>query len=365
MTRGRAFSHPSRQLAALALLLPAILQGCSRGDAALAPPTEPEVLAVLATQGAQPAFARVATSARELATAADALCARRDAASLEQVRVRWRAAYLDWRRALPFMFGPADEQDFKRRIGIWPVNDVVLAAVVTSPELRGLRGSADVRGYAAAEFLLFVPADAAAATAADRCEHLRDVTREIAEVSARTSQRWDEDYGRRFTAAGDGQPFLTPNEALTLAAAESVNVTERILWDNLGMPSGFFQDPPRPDMLDAWRSGSTRDGLRAMVEGLRTTIIGDGRTGLAGLVATKDGLVEHRDPVLAARMERQIARILDDLDDDWPDIHTTLETRPKLLQGLYRDLQTLQDQLVEATLVLELDVRSHAENHQD
>ena len=357
-------SHPFRRLSLVALVWALLASGCSHEGTPVAPPTESDVLAAITGTAVLPSLAEVAGTARALADSTRKLCEQRDDMSLEQARDAWRDAYLAWRRAAPFLFGPADALALERRIGSWPVHSMVLDNVVAAEDRGRMADGVNVRGYAAAEYLLFVPADAAAATAAGRCAHSREVTDEIADLTARAQQEWDHGFAEQFVSAGDGKPFLIPGDALSLAVAEALNVTERMLWERLGVPSGFFKEKAKPELLEAWYSESSRDGLLATLEGLHLALIGDGRTSLAELVATKDGLVSTRDPALAADINRQIEKALTDLGDSDVALRTELRDKPSRLKRLYRGIQKLQDQLVEVSLVLELDVRSPVESRQ-
>lgn len=351
----------SRPLSALALAA-ALLASGGAASAADAQLTESQVLAALARNGALPGLTRVADSAGALVASARQLCDKRDDASLEQARAAWREAFLAGRRAAPFLFGPGNK--LKLPLGNWPAHAVVLDAAVKPGKFRPMRGNAEARGYAAAEYLLFAPQDAAAATAEERCEHLLDVTGEIAALAARAKREWDEGFGKAFVSAGDGKPFLIPADALSVVVAEMLNITEKTLRDRIGLPSGFFLADVKPDQLEAWHSRSTRDAFAATVEGLRVAFIGDGTTGMGALVATRDGLVSKKDPALAADIGKQldkIDRILADLGGRDVDLHAELADKPARLKSLYQQIQKLQDQLVEASLVLELDIRGSDE----
>lgn len=322
-----------------------------------APTASPEsaALKTLAEAAVRPALAQLADTGAALADAVEALCVHPQTEPLAQARAAWRAAYTAWRRAEPFLFGPLKGLELHKRIGVWPTNTQVLDAAVSTEVMRDLLAAADARGYAAAEYLLFAPGDAAAATAAGRCAHLRDVTAEMADLTGQAPAIWAQDYERRFVAAGDGDPFLVPGDALSLPLAEALNVTERMLRDRIGYPSGFFEDQARPERLEAWHSGSSRLGLTASLEGLRM-MIGDGDTSIATLIATRHGVLSQPDPTLAAALVRQIDEALADLAGGDRPLHEALRDRPKRLRRLYRAVERLQEQLVEATLVLELDV---------
>jgi len=331
------------------------------GGSAAAKLTESDVLASLATNAVRPSLTEVADTAQRLSAASRHLCEKRDAASLAGARDAWRKAYLAWRRSAPFLVGPAGT--LERRLGK-PVHGVVLDAAVGDAGLRHLRKNPDMRGYAAVEHLLFVPADAAAATAAGRCAHLRDATDEIADLTGRAKREWDRGFGNEFVSAGDGKPFLVPGDALSLVLARALNVTETLLRDGIGLPSGFFEGPAKPELLDAWRSNSSRQAFQATLDGFRLALLGDGSSGIVDLVATRDGLVHRKNPVLAADIRRQIEKIqktIAGLGGSDLVLHAELLKNPAKLKGLYKEIQKLQDQLVKATLVLELDVRSAVE----
>lgn len=348
------------ELSALGLLLIVllILSGCDASPDEGTAPAESDVLAALANQGAQPNLAQVSHTASQLEAKVRQLSENPTAQMLAEARSAWTDAYLAWLEASPFRFGPAEHLD--RLIGQWPVNGIVLDAAVASAELRHMLDHAESRGYAAVEHLLFAPTNVAAATTKDRLAHLRDVTEEIARLTAQAKQKWDSDFGSQFASAGDGKPFLVPADALSLVFRKLLNVIERTLWDRLGMPSGFFETQVKPDTLEAWRSGQTKAALQATIKGIRQVLVMDGdHASLRRLIATKDGLVETKDPALAADIAKQLDRIkktINGLGGDDLKLEVELKSNPTKLKRLYKQFQKLQDQLIEAALVLELDV---------
>jgi hypothetical protein len=320
-------------------------------------PTESDVLAALVKEGVQPSLIRVANTANRLEVKVRDLCENPSTKTLEQARTAWREAYLAWRRAAPFLFGPADK--LARLIGRWPVNGIVLDAAVESSDLGHILDLPDARGYAAAEHLLFAPADTSAATTAGRRAHLRNVTEEIARLTAHAMQQWEQHFAGKFVSAGDGKPFLIPADALSLILSEILNVTEQMLRDRIGVPSGFFKTEVKPESLEAWCSKNARDGFQATLEGIRQAVTGGGNSSLAMLVATKDGLVETKNPALSANIAKQMDKIektIAGLGGDDLMLEIELQKNPSKLKRLYKQYQKLQDQLVEASLVLELDV---------
>lgn len=351
----------NRKYVCLAGLYAALLAGVLLIGAgpALAAPTESAVLATLVNKAAQPSLKQASTAAQSLAQAVRQLCRQRDDASLKQARQAWRKAYLAWRKASPFYFGPA--QGLGKSLGL-PINEVVLKAAVTSSEFGDMLQKKDLRGFYAAEYLLFVPKDAAGATGAGRCAHLADITGEIAAKLNQAQQAWAGAYGRELMTAGNGKPFLLPGDALSIFVANAVNLTEVVLRDQISIPSGYFEGASKPEYLSAWRSNSAKESFQAVVEGLRMVVEG-GQDSLAELVATKDGLVSKKDPELAKAMRKQLAEVEDAVDDlDGDGLYDELKDDPDELRDVYDRLQALQDQIIEASLVLELDVRTPEEN---
>ncbi len=340
-----------------ALVLVGIISSSSIAAAQL---TESDVLASIADKGIRPSLSGAAESAGKLSNAVGDLCQKRNQAAFATAQDAWKKAYMAWRKSVPLQIGPATS--LERQLGK-KINNTVLNAAVDDASLKHLLKNQDVRGYAAAEYLLFVPTDAAAATAAGRCDHLQDVTAELAAVTDRARQEWDKGFGREFTAAGDGKPYLVPGDALSLPLARALNTIETLLRDGIGFPSNFFTGKARPDTLDAWHSNNTLDSFRATLDGLHLAIVGDGSTGLTTLIATKDGLLHKRNPGLAAEIGRQLDQTkatIAKLSAGQP-LYDQVKKKPATLKKLYKDLQKLQDQLVEASLVLELDVRSAME----
>ena len=350
-------------LGSLLLCMLAILSGCDSGrkGASSIQPTESEVIAAWVTLGGQPCLTQVANTANRMDAKVQELCENPSMETWLQAQEAWRAAYLSWRQAEPFLFGPAGTMN--RYIGTWPVNGVVLDAAVGSKELDHMLNNTDVRGYAAVEHMLFAPVDAAAATTEERCVHLLSLSEEISRLSADTLHQWKNEIAPAFIAAGNGAPYLVPADALSVAFRELLNVTERMQRNRIGEPSGYFQGSARPEYLEAWLSQAAQDGFRASQEGIRRALSSGGNYSFIMLIATKDGLVEHRAPQLAADLVKQLDQIdkaIADLGGDDVRLEAELKHNPSKLKRLYKHYQKLQDQLVEAALVLELDIHQGA-----
>lgn len=323
---------------------------------------ESEALTALVEQGVMPALQRMTDTASALHKDLTRFCHHPTEGGLAQARISWKQAYLGWRHATPFMFGPTD--NLQRVIGQWPVDGVIMDGVLRSEALHSMRRNSDLRGYAGVEFILFNYPDLQQVTANSNCEHLLDISSEIEQRTRQATQQWRQEFAPQFTAAGDGKPYLLANDALSLAYAEPLNLLERMLWNRIGIPSGFFEEPIEPEMLEAWRSRSTKQAMIASLEGLQLAL-NPAESSFINLIASKDGLVMKRDPQLAEQINRQLADSIELLQQIEPSVFDALQQDDALLQGLYKKLHKLQQLLSDGSLVLELNVRSFDENHID
>jgi len=329
--------------------------------AAAGPQTESELLAVLAGKAIEPGLAKAAAASQELAESARSLCKQKNDEALKQPRLAWKQAYLAWRTAQPMML-QGKEYKAEQLLEHWPANEAVMNGATASKELTHLLANPDVRGFAGAEYLLFAPAGVDEATTAGRCDHLQSVVAEIADQAATNQLQWRR-QAPAFVAAGDGTPYLLPGDALSLVFARMLNVAERLLRDRICAPSGFFEGKAKTELLEAWRSDASRQSFQASIDGLRRLLLGNGEGAVVDLVAVKDGLVSKRNPQLAEDVRKQLERIDAQLAalKDGNGLRKDLQQDDKVLQPLYKSIEKLQKQIVEASLSLEVDVRGPGE----
>ncbi len=328
---------------------------CSGPSLPIAPAEPRVVLGALVSGSALPAMARLAESAADLDDAVRQLCDSPADAKLQIARRAWIQAYLAWCAALPYLFGPADDVTMKQRLGSWPVNEIVLDHAVASDEFNHMRSAYDVRGYAAAELLLFLPTDAGVATADQRCTHLIDVTEEIAELGDGVRRRWMGVYGRAMANPGAGDDSIASEDhALALVFAESMNVTERLLWQRIGLPSGFFRGEVAPAKLEAVHAGISREALNETLAALRLLV--GGSAGAPGLAAVVAGIDLARAQDMVDRSERALDQLAPKPAEAGEPLSATLRRKPTRLRGLYREVQALQDQLAGTAETLALPV---------
>ena len=323
-------------------------------------PTDSDVLASLAENGISKAITRMAETGGELAAAAEQFCCQKDAPGLEKARQAWKNAYVAWSGAAPFRFGPVKDLQLYKRIGLWRANDTIFKGATTSPDLADMLKAPEVRGYAGAEYILFGSADPGAEIA---CSHLVDVTSEIAALTARASQAWEE-HKEGFINAGDGMPFMMESEAMSPVAAEILNSTEFLLRDRIGVPSNFFTGEAKPETLEAWHSGTTGEGMQATVSALKTALDGGAPASMVELLATKDGLVKKKNPELARAIRKDLDKVektLARINGRNVPVFDQVKKSSSTMKKLYKRLQKLEEKLIELSLGLELDVKAGLE----
>ena len=325
-----------------------------------------EVLASFYNKGVQPGIAMFVGTAQKLSDSAKQFCANPDQKSLQQAQDAWRESYLAWCKATPFMFGPDGDLGLEKSIEEWPINETILALLVSGKvdeEKRITVGrSKDLRGYGGVEYILFAAGSPKEAATSTGCSHLLEITDELSVKAVKVQQEWEQDFKDEFLSAGNGKPFLLTTDALGLAVGRALNVVEIMLAQDIGLTSNFFQGNARPYYIPAWRSKSSSDAFSASLEGLRLAIDGTGDASILKLVATRDGIYLKKNPGLASDVRKQLAKVdkaVAALGDS--DLYKKLQDKPDVLKPLYKQLQTLQELILESALVLELDIRTPLE----
>ena len=320
--------------------------------------TESGTLSSLEAIVIRPHLAAAADTAQKLSDSVSRMCETKDAASFSEARGAWKNANAAWLKTAPFRFGPA--AGLERRLDK-PVHDIVLEASVNDVAMKHLWKNQDARGYSAAEYLLFTPPNVAAATSVARCEHMKDVTAEIAHLTNQVNREWNSGYGKEFVAAGDGKPFLVAGDVLSLVLASMLNGTETLLRDGIGIPGGLFGSDEKPKLLRGWYSDTCGESFLASLDGLDQALSAGKSSSVLELAATRNGVLYCGDPKLVAGIRKQITKtrkVIGSAADKGLMRNAEPKKRKQALGSVYKEFQKLQDQLVELSLILELDVRT-------
>ncbi|PIE64413.1 MAG: hypothetical protein CSA26_08635 [Desulfobacterales bacterium] len=325
-----------------------------------AAPTDSDVLASLSSQGITKGITELAANSQTLADKAKQYCEQKDDASLAEAREAWKKAYISWCWLSPFKIGPMKEMQLYKRIGLWRSNDIIFKGITTSPDFKAMLKAPELRGFAASEWILFASEKPSAETA---CGHLVDVASEIAELSAQAQKEWGE-KSSEFVNAGDGMPYMMESEAMSPVVAEALNTTETMLRDRIGLPSNFFKGEAKTELLEAYHSKTTGKGLQATLDGLKTVLDGGAPASILELLATKDGLVNKKNPKLAKAIRKNldnIQKMLNKITAEKEPLAKQIADDPATMKKVYKKLQKLEEQLLELSLGLELDVKAGLE----
>ena len=254
-----------------------------------------------------PGFDALSEDSAALRDAAAADCS----ASAPTLRDAYNAAFDSWIAASHLRFGPTETDDRAFALAYWPdsrgATPKALGALIAAEDPVASKPDAyhevsiAARGLYALEFLLYDNALTTAGNATYRCQLIRTVTRDIADLSLSISTDWHTDYASRMTTPAPDGHYRTSAEAaqeLFKSLATGLQFTSDT---RLGRPLGTF-DRPRPKRAEAWRSGRSLRHVVLSLESLRE---------LARILARED-------PDVQARLEDAFARSLalaSDLDD--------------------------------------------------
>ena len=333
---------------------------------ATAAPTESDVLKALAGS-VDSQYQNLEKRSSTLVETTRNLCTEKSDASLEEARVSWQEAFQTYKEGLTFYFSEDDKVKLNYFIGNWPVEGVIMDGIAESSELAYMRKERTNRGFAGLEYLLFTPQEPPLVTTPARCEFLIDLSSEIQRLSKSAAQQWHTQDRTQFIHAGDGNPYLLEGDGLSLAYTQILNIAERVLWDKIGVPTGFFgQEPVRSNQIEALPSGESINVFTYNIRSISKLLHAGGENSLLNLIATRDGVYSKKNPQLAAHIDKQLVEIesliqkIKSMDGGVKEAVETEKIKP-----LYEAIQLLQDQLIDGALVLELDVRSFNEKHID
>ncbi|MDZ7753590.1 MAG: imelysin family protein [Gammaproteobacteria bacterium] len=324
----------------------ALLAACERGPAIeLSAAAPPQVVEAVVQGVALPGFEHLTAAGKTLEESVSALCERPDAARLASAREAWRRVNTVWRAQRPLMFGPARDAGLLRRIDLWPTHELMVDAAIRPEADRHTRNEPSARGLAAAEMLLFgdrhYPADEGQWSEPARCLHMADIGAEITGLTNQMANRWKTGYG----------PALLEGEAmavLSLVMAEILNTVEGMLWQRVGVPANFFRGDPRPEQLEAWRSGQSLAGIAASLRTIEVLLAGDaGAPGIASLLIAEQ-------PRQARGMVRASRAALASADAITPPLRDALNGGRT--RDLFDAIQDLKNALLDSAALLGLTI---------
>ncbi|MFX0542100.1 imelysin family protein [Roseovarius sp. S4756] len=224
-----------------------------------------------------------------------------------KLREAYDAAFDAWIAVSHLRFGPGEVDDRAFALAFWPdtrgITPRALRTLITDadPIVTSAEAYSDVsiaaRGYYALEMMLFDPEIQSLGDAQYRCDLMRVMTADIANLADAILADWQGGYADKMTNPGDGSPYRGEAEALQELFKALTYGLEFTSDTRLGRPLGTF-DKPRPKQAEAWRAGRS---LRNVA--LSLTSLND----LAAILA-------QRDPGLRARLNEAFSAARADAD---------------------------------------------------
>lgn len=266
----------------------------------------------------------------------------KESGDLQAARNAYVEAYTSYQFLAQFLFGPAEQINFRERVNNFPVNEGQLMTSIENEDYDFSLSMQYDQGFPALDFLLFGQGDTAETT--DRfssndkyASYLREVAGDIAATAEELKEEW-QDYRLEFidrtgTAAGASLAQLVNSWN------EEYEITKR---DRLGIPSGQVTlGFTNPDKVEAYYSQISLDLLKTSIEAAKQVFEGQ------SFQSNEDGigLSDVLDHVSAEKDGRALSQIISDqyqmildnaqaLPEDVP-LSELVETEKDAVQSLY------------------------------
>jgi len=241
----------------------------------------------IARQVILPAYHDLASACSAFAAAADALTSAPSPASLKKTQDAWKEVLLAWRRTQPFVHGPVADLGVSGRIQFWPSRRQSVDRVLRAPRpiddgyIQEL--GANAVGLSALEIMLFdTRQDEAARLAAftgaqgeRQRKYFLALARELVRQTRLVENAWQGPGGfaAKFGTGGQQQLNLLVNDMLG-AIETGAQGRLRLVLDKQ------HEQAPLPELVEGALSGTSQQGLLALLEGARAMFSGGAGIGL-------------------------------------------------------------------------------------
>lgn len=283
----------------LLFAFPLILMISARGEGL----SRPAMLRDLAAKVIAPAYQDLAAKSLALANAVEALARDPDRKALEQARQAWLTALLAARTLQAFQLGPVVEREYASVFYYWQVLPVRIEAVLESSRAfdKSLVDElgATSKGFFALEYLLFGRTNAEPAvdalTSLAASERRRVYTLALARDIESKARQLATDW-KRADPDGAAAKFVSAGQDTINALVNQLAMTIETIAENR---INFVLSLPQPvsrqfDRIEASHSGSSLQGVLAMLEGVRRIYQGGEGTGLDDALRALNAALEKR-----------------------------------------------------------------------
>lgn len=257
--------------------------------------------------------------------------ANRNALNLEDVREKWKAAYLSWQTVKIFDFGPIRDNGFKPATGTYPTDTVKISDNVTNGGYNlATAANADAIGLPALDFFLyrvdalnyFIGNDPYATYALEVIQKMKSETATV--LSAWSS------YKSTFVSATGTET----TSAFSLLVNEFCRDYELAKNSKVGIPLGKQSlGIQLPEYIEARHSGVSLELLRASISSLSNVYNGGSGVGF------DDYLVSLERSTLASSISSRFSSIITKIDTFSGTLEQEMATNTVGLDDLYNLLQ--------------------------
>jgi uncharacterized protein len=289
-----------------------------------------------------PAYSDLATRARDLSTAADALTSAPSPASLDKAQRAWREVLLAWRRTQAFAHGPVADLGVAGRIRAWPWRrqsvDRVLRAQRPIDDGYIQELGANAVGLSGLEALLFDPrqdtaarvAAFAGARGARQRQYFLALARDLVKSTANVESAWRgaAGYAATFSKGGQDQLNLVVNDLLAAIEDGAQERLRRVVDPHV--------DPLlRAELTEGGVSDTSQPGLLAVVTGAQTLFMGGSGPGL-------DDYLKGLKLATARRVEVQFQKAIDAIQAIDTPLERAATANPQLISRAWDACRTLE-----------------------
>jgi predicted lipoprotein len=283
---------------ALAVAHPSVL---TAGVSGIAGVSKQAALDNIARQVILPAYRDLASRCTEFAAAADALTSAPTADALKKTQHAWKDVLLAWRRTQPYVHGPIADLGVYGRIQFWPSRrqsvDRVLRAPRPIDEAYIQELGANAVGLSALEIMLFDTRQDEAARLASftgpqgerQRKYFLALARELVRQAQLVERAWQgpSGFAATFGAGGQKQLNLLVNDMLG-AIETGAQGRLRLVIDKQ------HEQAPLPELVEGALSGTSQQGLLALLEGAQAIFSGGPGIGLDDYLGSLKLQTAHR-----------------------------------------------------------------------
>lgn len=295
-----------------------------------------------------PSYDAFAAAAETLNAAAAGFCADTSPAAFADLQAEFHTTMDGWQQVQHLQFGPITYFNWNYRIQFWPDDKGTasrqLDALIASKDPATLvpetfaRQSVGVQGLQALEILLF-DEDALAALLSDpyRCQVMRAITANIAEIANGVATRWVEEF-RTTVANADERGFFESAEDATIDFLKAlVETVRRLQEQKLVAVLGDSPEAARERRAESWRADRSLRNLKINLASLEQLFSGSEPALSTVLLPADVELADEAFAVVQGALAAQPDSIVVALDD--PAGHASLLQLTAAMDALFEQLE--------------------------